>query len=207
MEIAFVIIAISLFLLLNEWWWRGRSHGEMSRKSVHMVVGTFAAIWPLFLTWRQIELLSVAFMVGVALSRQFNVFKAIHAVQRPTWGELYFGASVGLIALTTHQPAIYGAALLHMSLADGLAAVIGSSRGHRTTYHLFGAKKSRVGTMVFLVVSLIILLSYSVSTGVNLGLWLPLIVAGATLLENVAVKGLDNLLVPLFVALMLGIAR
>lgn len=204
MQIVIVAIAVFVFLIANEWWWRGRGHGEKSRKTVHIVVGTFVALWPLFLSWQQIELLSVAFMVAVALSRQFNIFKTIHAVQRPTWGELYFGASVGLIALTTHEPAIFGAAILHMSLADGLAAVIGESHGHRTMYRVFGAKKSRTGTLAFLGVSLTILLSYSVSTGTSPGVWLPIAAIGATLLENLAVKGLDNLLIPVFIALILS---
>jgi phytol kinase len=206
MNIAFVVLVVLALLLVNEWWWHKRTHGEISRKFVHITVGTFVAAWPLILGWKEIEFLSLAFVAAVVVSRQFNIFKAIHAVERPTWGELYFGAAVGLIAITTHQPAIYAAALLHMSLADGLAAVVGEQYGRRTTYRVFGAKKSRVGTLTFLVMSLAILVAYSVHQDINLGLWLPLIAGGAAVIENVAVRGLDNLLIPLFVALLLGLA-
>jgi phytol kinase len=207
MNIILVVIAVLAILIFNEWWWRKRVHGEASRKFVHITVGTFVALWPLWLSWQQIELLSIAFVVAVVISRQFNIFKTIHAVERPTWGELYFGAAVGLIAVTTHQPAIYAVALLHMSLADGLAAVVGHRYGHGSAYKVFGAKKSRVGTLTFLIVSLSILAVYSMQQDVNLGLWLPLIAGGTAVLENVAVRGLDNLLIPLFVAFVLGLAH
>jgi dolichol kinase len=161
------------------------------------------ALWPLWLSWSQIEFLSIAFVVAVVVSRQFNIFKAIHSVQRPSWGELYFGAAVGLVALITHQPAIYAAALLHMSLADGLAAVIGERHGQKSRYRMLGATKSHAGTLSFLVVSLAILTIFSVQKDVSLGVWLPLIAAIATGLENLAVRGLDNLLIPLFVAIAL----
>lgn len=190
-------------LLINEWLWRKRTHGELSRKFVHISVGTFVALWPLLLSWHQIELLSILFVSAVIVSRRFNIFKAIHAVDRTTWGELFFGAAVGLVALITQQSAVYAVALLHMSLADGLAAVIGQKYGRRSMYKIFGAKKSRAGTLTFLVVSLGLLSSFCLWSNVSLGLWLPVIALTATLLENVAVRGIDNLLIPVFVALLL----
>jgi phytol kinase len=182
-------------------------HGEASRKFVHITVGSFVALWPLLLTWSQIEFLSIAFVAAVVVSRQFNLFKAIHSVQRPTWGELYFGAAVGLVAVSTHQPAIYAVALLHMSLADGFAAVIGEKYGRGSIYRIFGAKKSRIGTLTFLVVSITILSVFSIQQSVSLGIWLPLIAVGATVLENIAVRGLDNITIPLYVALLLSTMR
>lgn len=200
MQVALTVLIVFLLLLLNEWWWRGRTHGEASRKFVHLTVGSFVAFWPLFLTWQQIELLSLAFVIVVLLSRRFNIFKAIHSVQRPTWGEVYFGLAVGLVAFLTHSPVIYAIALLHMSLADGLAAIAGRHYGGRLRYRVFAAEKSRFGTLTFLVISLVLLAAYYISQPGELGVWLPLIAAGATVLENVAVRGLDNLLIPLFVA-------
>lgn len=203
MNLLLVVLVILTLLILNEWWWRKRTHGEASRKFVHITVGSFVALWPLLLSWQQIIILSLLLVAAVAVSRQFNIFKAIHAVERPTWGELYFGASVGIIAVATRDPAIYAVALLHMSLADGLAAVVGDKYGKKTTYKVFGAKKSQVGTTTFLAVSAAILVAYSIQQEVNLGLWLAVIVGGSALLENVAVRGLDNLLIPLYVAAVL----
>lgn len=202
--IAAILIVLAL-LLLNEWWWRGRTHGEVSRKFVHITVGTFVAFWPLFLSWQQIQLLSLGFVVAVVISRQFHIFKAIHSVQRPTWGELYFGAAVGLAALLSHQPAIFTIALLHMSLADGLAAIVGSRYGGKYRYAILGAEKSRLGSATFLMVSLALLVAYDIQQQAGLGIWLPVIAASATVLENLAIRGLDNLAVPLLLILSLSV--
>lgn len=198
------VLAVLVVLVMNEWWWRDRIHGEVSRKAVHVSVGTFVAFWPLFLTWRQIEILSLAFVIGVIVSQKFQIFRTLHSVQRPTWGELFFGLSVGLVAATTHSPAIYVVALLHMSLADGLAAIMGVKYGARNAYMVFGARKTLTGTLTFACVSTLILVGFAVQqhTGFHLS-YIPLIL-GATVIENMAVRGLDNLLIPLLVAFVLS---
>lgn len=204
MSLVLTLVIVGLILLLNEWWWRDRTHGEVSRKAVHVSVGTFVAFWPLFLTWGQIEFLSAAFVVVVLISQKLNLFRAIHSVQRPTWGEICFGLSVGLVAFTTHNPAIYAAALLHMSLADGLAAIFGVKYGASNAYQVFGHRKSIAGTVTFALVSTAILIAFGVQQNIGFHLsFIPLIL-GATILESFAVRGLDNLLIPLLVAFVLS---
>lgn len=201
MQILVTVAAVFLILVANEWWWRKRTHGELSRKAVHIIVGSFVAFWPLYLSWFQIELLSLAFVVVTVMSMKLKLFKALHSVQRPTWGEVCFGAAVGIVAFITHSPAIYAMALLHMSLADGLAAIVGVRYGTSNAYMLFGNKKSLVGTLTFMLVSTAIFVSFIWQQQVDFQAgFVPLIVA-ATLLENVAIVGLDNLLVPVLIAL------
>src|SRR6476646_2873629 len=121
MAVLLTLLIVALLLVVNEVWWRKhKTHSELSRKFIHITVGSFVAFWPYFLSWDTIRLLSVAFLVGVALSKYFGIFKAIHSVTRPTWGEMYFALAVGLVTLVTDSPAIYSVALLQMSLADGL---------------------------------------------------------------------------------------
>ena len=205
MNIALVVIAIFVLLLISEYLWRNSTmHEEISRKFVHLTVGTFVAFWPFFLSWDTIKLLSVAFLAVVLISKYLNIFQAIHSVQRPTWGELFFAIVVGTLAFVTHNKWIYAASLLQMSLADGLAAVIGVHYGKRQRYHVFGHPKSVVGTLTFFVVSFAILLLYSAHSGTSVALTSMLGLAlGATVLENFAIHGFDNLLVPLLVALVL----
>ena len=198
------ILAVFVALVINEWWWRGRTHGEISRKAVHITVGTFVAFWPLFLEWRQIELLSLAFVVVVALSQRLQLFRAIHSVQRPTWGELFFGLSVGLVAFATHTPAIYAVALLHMSLADGMAAITGVKYGASNAYLVFGARKSIVGSVTFALVSTAIMIGFALQQHTGFHPSYVLLILAATLLENVAIRGLDNLLIPLLIAFILS---
>jgi phytol kinase len=199
------ILAVLVLLLINEYWWRWQEvHNEFSRKFVHIVVGSFVASWPFFLSWGEIQFLSLAFLIVVSLSKYFNVFQAIHSVQRPTLGEVFFAAAVGLITLITQNAWIYAAALLMMSLADGLAAVIGTRYGLRNRYSVLGHTKSWIGTTTFFVIALLILSGYSMWSGDQLFVGMLICSAIlATVIENFAVEGLDNLLVPVSVALLL----
>ena len=159
------------------------------------------AFWPFWLPLDDIKLLSLAFLVVVAASKYLHIFQAIHSVQRPTSGEFWFALVVGLLALIHHQPRIYTAALLEMSLADGLAAVIGTRWGNSRRYTVFGSPKTVVGTITFFVVSCAILSYYAAISGaLSPMILIAPIALAATILENLAVRGLDNLAVPLFVA-------
>ncbi len=206
MRVILTIITVFIVLVLNELLWRRRkTHSELSRKFVHVVIGCFVAFWPFFLSWRQIELLSLAFLLVVSSSKVLHIFKAIHSVQRPTWGELCFALSVGIVAFATHNKWIYMASLLQMGLADGLAAIIGVQFGKRNSYSFMGHTKSLAGTLTFFVASVLILIAYSHYSGVHLSaIFIAFLSLAASLLENASIQGLDNLVVPLITALLLA---
>lgn len=207
MTLVLTVLVILALLTVSELWWRlRRPHDEFSRKFIHITVGSFVAFWPHFLSWNQIILLSAAFIVCVAVSQYFGIFKAIHAVERPTWGEVCFALAVGILAFVTRDPAIYMAAILHMSLADGLAALVGTAYGKTNSYRVFGHTKSIAGTLTFVGVSLFILIGYAtVAPAAPSPVVLAGLAVGAAALENFAVRGLDNLVVPLLVAAVLGL--
>ena len=204
MALILTILVVFALLVINEYWWRKTEPTELSRKFIHITVGSFVAFWPFFLSWHQIIFLSVAFFAVALVSKYLHIFKAIHSVQRPTWGELFFALAVGVIAYVTNSKGIYAAALLQMSLADGLAAIVGLRYGKKTQYKVLGSTKSLVGTATFFVVSFCLLLGYSTIGGGELSLALIAGIAfAASLIENLGVYGSDNLLVPLMVAWML----
>lgn len=205
MWLILTILAVFLVLVGNEIWWRRQKpHDEFSRKFVHITVGSFVAFWPFFLSWGQIQFLSVAFLIIIGISRYLGIFQAIHSVQRPTWGEVFFAASVGLLTLITQDQWIYAVALLQMSLADGMAAVIGTRFSGQHKYAVLGHAKSIVGTLTFFVVSLAVLLVFNSHLPEHLSLAMALAISGlASLIENLGIMGLDNLLVPCLVALVL----
>lgn len=202
MLLLLTILAVFLLLAASEIWWRfRRPHDEFSRKFIHITVGSFAASWPWYLSTVEIVFIAGAFIIGVLVSQWLNIFKAIHAVERPTWGEICFAAAVGLLALLVDDPWIYAVALLHMALADGLAAIFGTLYGRSTQYKVFGHTKSLVGSLTFFAVSIMLLGIYAAAVTSPPAVWALLIVAlAATAAENVAVRGLDNLLVPAIVA-------
>ncbi|HET9174544.1 MAG TPA: hypothetical protein VFN56_04685 [Candidatus Saccharimonadales bacterium] len=206
MSLIVLCIVVFSLLLVTEWW--ARRYGlqsELSRKFIHITVGSIVAFLPLWLSWNQIRLLSLAFLVVVSLSKYLHIFRAIHSVTRPTWGEVYFAAAVGLTTFVTQNIWIYAVALLHMSIADGLAAIIGVRYGRKNRYTVLGQQKSLAGSAAFLFTSYVLLLSYSVTVQ-HIAWPLALVTAGAaTVLENVALRGLDNLIVPLFIAVVLRV--
>ena len=88
------------------------------------------------------------------------------------------------------------AAILQMSLADGFAAVVGTRFGNNTRYMVLGHTKSIHGTLTFLVVSIAILIVFTAFSGIILSLPVILgIAVAASLVENISVEGIDNLLV------------
>jgi phytol kinase len=202
MMLIVAILVIFCFLVASEAWWRTHTyHSEISRKFIHITVGCFVAALPFFISWKQIIILSLAFILGVSLSLYFNIFQAIHAVERPTWGELCFGAAVGILAIFVRSPLLYTISLLHMGLADGLAALVGTAYGKTNNYKVFGHRKSIAGSIAFFVVSLTLLIIYATLIPSAIpATYIVLLALVATALENFAIRGLDNLFVPVLVA-------
>ncbi|HSH18338.1 MAG TPA: hypothetical protein VK978_03065 [Candidatus Saccharimonadales bacterium] len=201
MLILTILIVLVLLIASETWWHYKRPHNELSRKFIHMSVGSFAAFWPYFLSWNEILFLSAAFLIVVSLSQYLGIFQAIHAVERPTWGEVCFALAVGMLAVLAREPLVFTVALLIMSLSDGLAALVGTAYGKNNQYTVLGHKKSLAGSLAFFGSALVLLIGYAFvvsdppSAAVLAGLALV-----ATGLENIAIRGLDNLAVPLVVA-------
>lgn len=205
LKLVLVVLVVFVLVLITEYLYRIKEYRtEFTRKFVHITVGTFAAFWPWIISWHQIEFLSLAFLFVVLISRLLTIFTSIHLIGRKTIGELFFAMSIGLVAILTHDRLIFMAALLHLSIADGLAAVIGKHARYNWHYQVFGQIKSVVGSLVFLVCSLSILIIYFTISHANHGfpilLWLPVT---STLLENIGLRGSDNILVPLVITLVL----
>ncbi len=179
-------------------------HPEITRKFIHISTATFAAFWPLFMTAREIGIMSLLLFVGVLVTKRLAFFHSIYDVKRLTWGEIFFPVSIGFSILLSNNMFIYSAAMLHLGLADGLAAVVGTLFGRKHRYKVFGHTKSRAGTITFFVCSFLIVLVCGVMYGPQnspvILLWLP---ALATVIENVGIAGSDNLLVPILIVIAL----
>ncbi|HLZ14360.1 MAG TPA: hypothetical protein VKQ34_00015 [Candidatus Saccharimonadales bacterium] len=199
------VVAVFLILVFAEYLSRYKGvHSELTRKLVHILVGAFVAFWPFFLSWRAIQLLSVAFLIVVLVSVKLNIFGSIHAVKRNALGEILFALVIGILALIANTKWVFAAAMLNLSVADGLAAVVGLAFGDGSTYRVFGRRKSVAGSLAFFFASLAIMVGYAAFSGASYSavtiIWLP---ALAAIAENLAVQGTDNLVIPLLVALVL----
>ncbi|MEI7682755.1 MAG: hypothetical protein WCJ24_00445 [Candidatus Saccharibacteria bacterium] len=203
---------VSAILASSELLWRKKViKGENARKFVHILVGTFVAFWPYFMSWQQIQFMSLAFLVVVVISMQKHIFHAVHAVNRQTWGEFFFPIGVGISALIMPAPIVFSAAILHLSVADGLAAVIGKKYGKNHQYKIGNYSKTLAGTLAFFLTSLIIVYITVILSGSQITLALvPLLIClplAATAVENIAIAGTDNIFVPLLIIVVLQAAK
>lgn len=206
MAFVLTIIAVFVTLLAAEYLARRtKMHPELTRKFVHMVVGSFVAFWPFFLSWREIEALSGAFLLVILVSIKLTFFKSIHTTPKRAIGEISFAIVIGILALISGSKWIFMAAMLNLAIGDAMAAIIGLLWGGNNQYKVFGKTKSFAGTTAFLVVSLLITILYInlSNDGANITA-LVLVPLLATATENVAVHGTDNLIMPVLIALMLS---
>ncbi len=199
-------------LLLSEYLWRKCGlRDEYGRKFVHIVVGTFVAISPFFLSKTSITILAILSLLGMLVSRYTNLLKAIHDVKRITVGEFAAPLGVGITIWLAREPWVFTTALLFVALADGMAAIVGKKWGKvRLPLRVFGLRKTLEGSTAYVVMAVI-----SVALGALLGghdaiflapiaafAVMPLVSAG---IEAVSPYGIDNITVPLFVVVVLNL--
>ncbi len=97
----------------------------------------------------------------VLVSHKLKIFKSIHLVDRITKGELLYPIGIAICAFLEPIPWVFTAAILHLALADGMAAIIGTHYGHKTRYTLISHGKSVAGSAAFFVTSFAIFISAS----------------------------------------------
>jgi len=206
-NIALAVLPVFCLLVITEYLWRSNKlRGESARKLIHIIVGSYVAFWPFIISFEAIQLISAAFLFVIGISLKFGIFKSIHGVARKTWGEVLFAVSIGLVAVLTNEAWIFAACILHMSVADGFAALAGKRWGKGNRYHIGNHEKSVIGTTVFWFCSLLIT-GLAIVNIADLQLYaiayLVILPLATSLTENLGVGGTDNVLVPLLVYLVL----
>jgi dolichol kinase len=214
----FAVAGTAVILLASEYLCQKRIlKGEFARKFVHIITATFAAFWPLFLSFPQIAILSVLFVVVLVIVKKLNLFTSLKSARRATYGEIWYAVGIGASALIFQDAAVYAIAVLHMALADGFAAVVGVAAKKKTTIFKFnGHTKTIIGSTTFFVISYALNLVYwfalegSVLNSGGMSVMTPIIfsIVSSTLLtlvEIISPKGSDNVIVPLLAGSLLVI--
>jgi phytol kinase len=180
---------------------------EWSRKLVHIGAGAVLPIAWVAGIERAIAVPCAALVTLLALlNHRRRVLPAIEDIDRPSYGTVGYGASITLLLWVgwPHQAAAACAGVLVMALGDGLAGLIGPMRAS-PSWLVLGQRRSLLGTGVMALASLAALAGLAAFCRAQ-GLAAPsaaelvAIGASATLLEQVAFAGIDNLTVPLAVA-------
>lgn len=176
---------------------------EWSRKVVHIGAGQvilIAYVLGVPTSWG-IVAAAIASVITL-LSHWVPIFPSISGVGRQSWGTFFYAVSIGtLMALFWDRlPELAVLGILVMAWGDGLAALVGIHWGR---HPLLRTGKSWEGTLtMFSVSTLVAALSLTPVAALDL-LWIaPLLGLGATLLELIAWRGIDNLTVPIGSALL-----
>src|SRR5260370_39852938 len=133
---------------------------ETSRKLFHITGGLttltfpwlFASAWPVVL----LALVTIPSLFALKYIRTFkgNLGSVLYRVDRKSFGEMYFPLSVCLLFVFAHGNALlFIIPILILTLADPVAAVIGSRYG-RLRYMVTKGQKSVEGSAAFFLVDL-----------------------------------------------------
>lgn len=185
--------------------WNGEGSAgqrEWSRKLVHIGSGAVVLIAWAFAIDRRIAIpAAAAITLLAALNHRLRVLPAVEDVGRASYGTVAYGASITLLLwqFWPREPATVAAGVLVMALGDGLAGLLGPL-WPTASWRVLGQRRSLLGTTTMAAASLFVLGGLSLAVGGPSWPQLLAIAAAATLLEQLAVGGIDNLTVPLGVA-------
>ncbi len=200
---ALVILLVGLKALEK----RGRLHPESLRKGVHVGMGLvvlplpwiFDRVWPVIV----LAALACGALVATRSIRSLRggIGTVLGGVGRDSLGEIYFPIAVTvLFVLSQGDWLLYVVPILMLTLADAVAALVEVRYG-LFQYQTSEGKKSLEGSLAFFLVAffsahlpLLLLTDTGRAEAVLIASILALLVM---MLEFIAWRGLDNLLIPL----------
>lgn len=209
------LVGVLVLLLISEYLGRQKIlKNEYQRKLVHISVAAFVASWPWLISWRSIQYIGLAMLAVVLFNRtQHSKFFGFNKnVKRETYGDVLFALSISACALLTHNKVFFALAMLNLSLADGIAAFIGTRYGKPWRYKVYHHTKTVIGSMAFWIVSACILgtgllFAHNYVDFSHYALLVVFLPPVLMLLENVSIMGLDDFVVPVAVVLALRLAQ
>jgi dolichol kinase len=186
--------------------------GDLRRQFVHIAAGSFIAFWPWLVSFTTIAWLGAVMLAVVLLNRRKKLADFYTNIERKSYGDICYALAIIATALMTDEKAFFALGMLTMALADGLANIIGQRYGKNWRYKFAGHTKTVLGSMTVWMVSMLVLgvglllardaVDYSAYTTLLIAVP-PVLV----LVENIALWGLDNLLVPIIVVAALNFTR
>jgi len=172
---------------------------SITRRATHIGTSMVVVVMPLFISANQIITIGLVFAVILFVGRRYDVFSAIHGVERRTYGEVYLPLGVAITAyyFLPDSLASFQFGVFIMGISDALGGLIGERFG-KHNIKLFGNKKSLEGSVIFFVSSLVITILFFPIWGYQIVV-VPLIL---TVTEFSLVYGLDNLILPVLGAFL-----
>jgi phytol kinase len=167
-----------------------------TRRIIHLGAAIIAFSFPIYLSLAQALIMCFIILMIMSFSRSISLLSHIHAVERKTWGEIFYplGMMVVVLLFLPHNPVNYRIVILILGISDLLANIIGTHWGSKY-FILFGGKKTIEGTLAFFVSIFVILLAFKIALPIAI-----LISLVTSLVEFVSPYGSDNLTIPIVVS-------
>ncbi len=213
---ALVLVAFGLATVGLRVYRRRRSPDpELLRKLLHVAMGlvTLAFPWMFRSAW-PVLLLAIGFVVwlgalrwSAALRRRFGGIT--DGVSRESQGEIFFPLGIASVfVLSGGEALLFSIPVLLLTLADTAAALVGCRYG-RHRFRACDGEKSVEGCLAFFAMAC--LCTYAPLLATEIGQTERLLIAltlalAATLLEAISTRGLDNLVIPLGIGILLKAA-
>jgi len=180
---------------------------ETSRKLFHVIGGLTTLTFPWVFTGPWPVLVLAVIVVPSLLALKYvhgfkgNLGSVLYRVDRKSFGETYFPLSVCLVFVFAYgNTLLFVIPVLMLTLADPVAAIIGSRYG-RLRYRIIKGQKSIEGSAAFFLVALscvlIPLLLFTTMDRVEAALVSTIVALLITIVEALAWEGLDNLFIPI----------
>ncbi|WP_370594002.1 diacylglycerol/polyprenol kinase family protein [Synechococcus sp. A15-127] len=138
------------------------------------------------------------------INHRWRLLKSIEDIGRRSFGTSAYGLSITLLValLWPERADAVTAGILVMGIGDGCAGLIGR-RLNSPRWTLFGQTKSLAGTVTMAIASGLCLIVLALSTQAAISVPTLLLISGsAVVLEQISFAGIDNLSVPIGVALL-----
>lgn len=177
---------------------------ELTRKIVHIGTGPVIPLaWWLEISKEVVIAFSSFITVCLLINYQARLIPAIEDIERKSLGTIAYGFSITLLIIFfwPQNAAAVTAGFLVMAFGDGFAGLLGKKLKSKK-WEILGQTKSVAGTMTMGVVTSIVLISISLIIGSPI---YPLKLIGliclAVILEQISFQGIDNLTVPIGIAI------
>lgn len=208
-------LAFSLLLTFNELVYRRLGlKGEITRKFAHFTATLSTITFPyLFDDHWYALVLAVVFIILLFISRNRTYLKSIHDIQRISVGSFLLPAAIYitfLLAFKLNDFFLFILPMLVLAICDPIAGILGinlQQYNHRIRIFNHTLQKTWLGSTAFFISCLIIsvIAIYFNQGHLNLNTFFVALVVAfvSTVVELVSWKGIDNLLIPLSVFIIL----
>ena len=203
LKFVFIVIYIFIIFFISLLYKKfNPNNKETLRKIIHIGIGPLIP----FAKFLDIDQISALYFTGLIslltfINYQLKLLPTIEDIDRKSYGTSFYCLSLFILIYLywNRDPTSLFAGFFIMTFGDGFAGLIGKNFKSKS-WIFFKQKKSFFGTMTMFFTSLIVIFSLSYFQKYNFNVNFFTIALISTVLEQVSLFGIDNLIVPISAA-------